>query len=288
MTPGQQGWDPGYGYVDKLYHRFAHIHNVWKKSHQAASCTTNDDADNDGTADQCANSTTGYKGSNGSQCDVFVGKCTIPYRDRTDQDDRLLGQQGDARPTSKIRSTSDGKPTARGAAEDLAFSWNQLMSNGVANAREVECRRTGDGDRDTCHAQFFQRPTKAMVSYGAWLVDTPKEATPVVTLCHNPVRELRHARHLRRRPAPSARVGDLRNNFIFYWPYDSRAPWGGIADWNADPLTGEIVGAAAQIMGRSVDVRRGDAARRPPARDGRHHASKTSPTARPAATMRIT
>ena len=49
-----------------------------------------------------------------------------------------------------------------------------------------------------------------------------------------------------------ARVGDIRHNFIFYWPYDSRAPWGGIANWNADPLTGEIIGGAAQIMGRSA------------------------------------
>ncbi len=249
VTPGQQGWDPGYGYVDKLYHRFAHIHNVWQKSHQDAKCTDNTDADNDGTADQCANTTTGYKGSNGSQCDKFVGKCTLPYRDRTI---RTIGYWVNKEMPDDLQDPvgSDGKPTARGAAEDLAFSWNQLMSNGVANAREVECRRTGDGDRDTCHAQFFQAD-KTMVSYGAWLDDTPKEATPVVTLCHNPVRS--YDKHdTCGATGTKARVGDLRNNFIFYWPYDSRAPWGGIADWNADPITGRIVGAAAQIMGRSV------------------------------------
>jgi hypothetical protein len=49
-----------------------------------------------------------------------------------------------------------------------------------------------------------------------------------------------------------ARVGDVRKNFIFYWPYDSRAPWGGIANWEGDPLTGEIIGGAAQVMGRSA------------------------------------
>ena len=49
-----------------------------------------------------------------------------------------------------------------------------------------------------------------------------------------------------------ARVGDLRHHFIFYWPDASLAPWGGIANWNADPLTGQIVGAAATNMGRSV------------------------------------
>src|SRR5690606_7176260 len=32
----------------------------------------------------------------------------------------------------------------------------------------------------------------------------------------------------------------------------SRVPWGGIGNWGADPLTGEIRGAAAMIMGRSA------------------------------------
>ena len=50
----------------------------------------------------------------------------------------------------------------------------------------------------------------------------------------------------------SARVGDLRHNFLFYWPYSSQAPWGGIANWNADPLTGRIIGASATTMGRSA------------------------------------
>ena len=38
--------------------------------------------DASGTADSCENGVTGYSGSAGAQCDVFVGKCTIPYRDR--------------------------------------------------------------------------------------------------------------------------------------------------------------------------------------------------------------
>ena len=37
-----------------------------------------------------------------------------------------------------------GNPTAIGAAEDVMNSWNQLMSNAVAYAREVECRRNDD------------------------------------------------------------------------------------------------------------------------------------------------
>lgn len=247
VTPGQQGWDPGYGYVDKLYHRFAHVHNVWKKSHQEAACAAPDDADGNGTADACENAVTGYQGSTGSQCDTFAGKCTIPYRDR---EIKTVGYWVN-RDMPDFLQAPEGAPAGeRGAAEDMTYSWNQLMSAAVAGAREVECRRTGDGDRASCHAQFFE-PEKVMVSYGAWLTDAAKDPTPVLTLCHNPVRET----DLHETCGPtggSARVGDLRRNFLVYWPYESRAPWGGIADWNADPLTGEIIGAAAWIMGRSA------------------------------------
>ena len=75
----------------------------------------------------------------------------------------------------------------------------------------------------------------------------------MLTLCHNPVRayDLHEACG---ETGERARVGDLRHNFIFYWPYASRAPWGGIADWNADPLTGQIIGAAALDHGPLGDV----------------------------------
>ena len=254
VTAGRQGYDPQYGYTDKLYHRFAHRHNVWKKSHQAVSCDNNDDLDTNGSADACENEVTGYAGSSGSQCDVFSKKCTVPYRDRTV---KPIAYWVNADAPGELQDTTgaDGKVTARGSLEDLIFSWNQLMSVALGYAREVECRRTLDGDRDTCHAQFFASTgdpaTKAMVSFGGWLVDTVKEPRPALTFCHNPVRE--YDFHESCGPTgATARVGDVRKNFVFYWPYDSRAPWGGIANWNADPLTGEIIGAAAQIMGRSA------------------------------------
>lgn len=273
VTPGQQGWDPGYGYVDRLYHRFAHVHNVWKKSHQRAACGSEEDADANGTADACENAVTGYKGSSGSQCDTFTGKCTLPYRDREvktvgywvnpempdllqepdDEDPAAASARRALSPSRRVPSSGEPDRAAqgpRGPSEDLMYSWNQLMAGAVARAREVECRRTGDGDRAICHDRYFE-PEKVMVSYGAWLTDAVRDPTPVLTLCHNPVRK----DDLHGTCGPEgyrARVGDLRHNFLIYWPYESRAPWGGIADWNADPLTGEIVGAAAWIMGRSV------------------------------------
>ncbi|MEO7094932.1 MAG: zinc-dependent metalloprotease, partial [Polyangiales bacterium] len=261
VDAGRQGWDPQYGYTDKLYHRFAAIHNLWKKSHidgDAAVCHSNADADANGSADECENGKTGYAGSTGSQCDVFSYRCTMPYRDR---EIKTVAYWVNKEMPKDLLDPVDagGKPTARGTIEDLSYSWNQLMSASLAFAKEVECRRTGEGDRDACHAQFFLSDdtpgTKTMLSLGAWLVDQPK-APPkgpavALTLCHNPVRE--YDLHDTCGPTnATARVGDIRKNFVFYWPYNSRAPWGGIANWESDPLNGMIVGAAAQVMGRSA------------------------------------
>ena len=49
-----------------------------------------------------------------------------------------------------------------------------------------------------------------------------------------------------------ARLGDIRHNFMAYWPHASRARYGGIGKWGGDPLTGQIHGASAMTMGRSA------------------------------------
>src|SRR5262249_6774549 len=148
--------------------------------------------DSNGTADQCENAKTHYNGNHGSQCDIYVKKCTIPTRDRVlkpisywinkDAPDILLDTIG-----------PDGKVAEGGALEDIVTTWNQLMSVGTGTGREVECRRTGDGSRDECHKEFFSSTddpaTKQMLSYGAWLIDKPTEKTAALTFCHNPVRD---------------------------------------------------------------------------------------------------
>jgi len=179
VTPGRQGWDPQYGYTDALYHRFAHRHNVWQKTHTANPCDSNDDADQNGTADQCEEAAK----THGSQCDVFTKKCTIPYRDRTIKTVAYWVNK-DAPQTLQDDIDAQGNVMARGTLEDLIDSWNQLMRQGLAAAREVECRRTGDGDRDACHSQFFSTAVNGatgvrdpaqmdIVSFGSWLIEAP-------------------------------------------------------------------------------------------------------------------
>lgn len=249
LTGGiEQGWDPGYGYNDAMYHRYAHIHNIWQQSHQDAPCEVNDDLDNNGTADQCENGLTSYEGTTGSQCDVATQKCTIPLRDR---EIRTIGYWVNQEFPAELQDEvdGDGNLEKEGAAEEMISSWNQLMSGAVAHARAVECRRTG-GDRDACTSEFLATE-KEMIKYGGWLVDKAKDPKPVVTLCHNPVRSY-DVTDVCGDVGNVAKLGDIRKNFFAYWPHASRAPWGGIGNWGGDPKTGEIHGAAAMIMGRSA------------------------------------
>ena len=254
----RNGYDPQYGYTDALTKRYKNVHELWKASHQAARCESDADTNRDGTADACANDVTGYKGHTGSRCDVTVGKCTIPVRDR---ERKTVGYWFNREAPEAVLDEVDGsgKVQKRGTLEDLTYSWNQLLEVSVAYRREVECRATGDGDRDTCHAEFFEGSgpdSKVMVSFGNWLVDKVKpqavdKGKAVLVACHNPVREYDPEEPCGK-PGTVARLGDQRKNFLVYWPFDSRAPYGGVAGVTPDPVTGEIRGASATIMGRSA------------------------------------
>ena len=255
-APPITAWDPQYGYTDALTRTFYSMHNIWAKSHQTASCASNDDTDKDGTADACANAATGYAGVTGSQCDTNINKCTIPVRDRevktigywlnTEAPAELLDQVGE-----------DGKTiTQAGAIEESTVTWNQLMKVAVAYRREVECRRTGGkNSRAACHALYFDGETKDMVAFGGWGVSKTIEQPvdkghAVITTCHAPVRA--YDPENCGKPGEEIRLGDVRKNYQIYWPYASRAPYGGVATIGADPLTGEMVGATATTMMRSA------------------------------------
>jgi hypothetical protein len=252
-------WDPQYGFNDAQTHRLKSIHNTWQKSHQAATCSDNTDADHDGTADACANSVTGYKGHNGSQCDTIIGKCTIPVRDRSIKTIAYTLNK-EAPDAFQDKVDGGGRVIEQGVLEQMGASWGQLLEVAIAYRREVECRRTHDGDRDSCHSQFFESDLtpagKQVVKVGGWLTDKPKpqdvdKGKPMFYVCHNPVRSY-DPEDLCGKPGTSLRFGDIRRNWLVYWPYESRARYGGVG-WNpSDPVTGETWGATATIMGRSV------------------------------------
>ena len=260
-APPVTTWDPQYGYTDAQTKTFYSMHNIWAKSHQSASCKTNADGEEnkpataDGTADECTNDKTGYTGSTGSQCDVVIGKCTIPVRDR---EVKTIGYWLNVEAPAELldQVDADGKTiTQAGAIEESTITWNQLMKVAVANRREVECRRTKEGSRAQCHALYFEGDTKDMVAFGGWGVSKTIEQPvdkghPVITTCHSPVRA--YDPENCGKPGDEIRLGDVRKNYQIYWPFASRAPYGGVATIGADPLTGEMVGATATTMMRSA------------------------------------
>ncbi len=262
----RNGYDQGYGQTDANLHHYAMIHNVWQQSHlsPAVACTDNTDANNDGTADACGATTNAAVA--GSQCDLVMQRCTLPYRQRAVRpipyytNNEMLPEMQDhvvvpgAEGNDTYRLPTDAEVSAgsyvHGASEDIVDSWNRAVMAAVANAREVECRRTG-GARDACHQQFFEG-TDVAQGDGAWLAPQPKAINgPAVVICHNPVR--RDDSTACREVGYSARLGDVRYNHITYFPGRTRAPFGGIAHWGYDPLTGEIVSNGGTNMGRSVD-----------------------------------
>lgn len=270
--PPITAWDPQYGYTDTNTKTFYSIHNIWEKSHQDVKCSSNVDADKDGTADECSADITKYAGHSGSQCDLHIangngfGRCTIPVRDRPV---KTIGYwlNADAPQDLTDEVSADGKTVTRqGAYEELTETWSQLLKVSVAYRREVECRRTHDGSRDECHAEYFEGTgpdSKQMVKFGGWAVDTTipqpvdqdpttKKDRPLVTTCHNPVRA--YDEPMCGKPGEVIRLGDVRKNYAIYWPHASRAPYGGVASIGGDPLTGEMVGVTATTMMRSATI----------------------------------
>ncbi len=278
ITPPREHYEEAYGYIDDGLRRYMNIHDIWQQSHQTVGSCESDadcakgatcldsgtcsvpcnydarrDGDENGTDDQCENSDTKYDGSEGSQCSPR-NRCTIPYRDR---EVAPVAYYVNPEMPDELQSPGEGEP---GASEALIETWNQALQHSVARAREVECRRTG-GNRNDCHGKFFEtesgRDKIQMIKYGGWGTATPKDAADVLVMCHNPVRD--YDPDVCGEEGLRARVGDVRKNFIIYWPYNTEAPYGGIGNWRGDPLTGQILGAAATTVGRSATVGAGRA-----------------------------
>ncbi len=254
-APPVTSYDPQYGFTDAKTKTFYSLHNVWEKSHTDKLCGSNEDADKNGTADSCE----GQGNVGGSQCDIHIGKCTIPVRERPV---KTMGWWLNPEAPLDLQdevSPSDPKVITRpGPIEEVTTTWNQLLRVAIATRREVECRRTGEGNRQQCHEEFFEgtgAQSKEMVQFGGWGIDRVKdlpvdEGRKLVTTCHNPVRA--YDEPMCGKAGDVVRTGDIRKNYAIYWPYWSRAPYGGVATIGADPLTGEMVGATATTMMRSV------------------------------------
>ncbi|MBL9024149.1 MAG: zinc-dependent metalloprotease [Myxococcales bacterium] len=159
------GYARNYGITDNQWYRLAARYNIWEKHHYykkgekcgegltasekfpgqcEVACFTsettppgadpNRDEDGDGTADECA------LVGNGSQCDRFEQKCTLPYRDRKEV-------------PVVWHFTKGSQPEYFESTEWATHEWDIAMRTAVVTAKYAECVKM-TGDVATCEAEY--------------------------------------------------------------------------------------------------------------------------------------
>lgn len=222
LTPTRLGYDRAYGVVDSKWKRFVNRQNIWTQSHAKGE---------DGKRIACGSDS--ECGGPSSRCDVHVGACTLPYRDRTTR--VIPHYYGPGSDPALFDST-------RSAVAD----WDSAVRHAVQTARYAECVREAGGVQasgasSACAAEF---PPS---------LDGALEATePILVLCHNPV--LEEDPEACGPEGRAVRVGDLRYHMInvIEQPQDP-SPWGILAD-ATDPITGEVVAASINVWNHVTDL----------------------------------
>ncbi len=151
FTTDRKGYAREYGMTDTQWHRFINRYNLWQRSHYytdaaamtgAVECFTpattpvgadpHRDVNGDGTEDECA------AVGNGSRCDTFSQKCTLPYRNR------------EVRPVVWYYSEGSN-PDYFASSREAAHDWDVALRSAVMTARYAECVKTFGAD---CATQF--------------------------------------------------------------------------------------------------------------------------------------
>lgn len=304
FTGEYKGYERNYGMVDNKWFRFAARFNVWDRHHYysdpakmtgAIQCDNRDatlgptadpasdpnrDTDGDGTSDECAE-VTARTGFGGSRCDVFKGKCTLPYQ---------------ARKAKTIAWYINGntEPDLFEATNWGVQEWNLGMQTANMTAKLVECRRTNGSDCDTKYPMWSgqqddyddainvsrvyevclrQKGWKASECTGVLdqavaaiasernvgsddanvrAIGEVVKSTSVIVLCHNPVLAEDHSVCGPVGTAP--RQGDIRyNNVLVIDKPQQPSAWGIMVDAD-DPITGEKVAASINIWSHVTDL----------------------------------
>lgn len=221
----RSGYDREYGITDTNWHRYIMRYNLWKKSHSAEVCGT-DNKKADGDA-HCASV------KKDSTCDLNAKLCTLPYQERT------------IKPLAFFLDP-EMPPSLIPATQRAIGEWNTALSRAVGYAREIECRHSGES-REACHLKSFDGP-----------IDVTKEDQPklpdgdVVILCHNPVIDGDNKGCGQK--GFTTRKGDIRHHMIAWWNNPSFNRPLGVIVWSGDPTTGENIGSTVNIFGASVET----------------------------------
>jgi hypothetical protein len=299
-----KGYDRNYGMVDNRWFRFAARYNIWNRSHYYSdpdamtgeiACNVpettaaptgnlaadpNRDDNGDGTSDECE-AVTSAVGAGGSRCDVFKGRCTLPYQKREHK-------------TIPWYINGDTGEDLFEASDWGVMEWNVALKTAVQTAKLVECRKTNGDDcdgrfpmwtgqqDDNDEAARIEKEYQACLRANQWNNRSCEgvlnqqiralasergvsESDPnvraireivampsVIVLCHNPVTD---------RDAPACgpvgtapRMGDLRYHTVLVVEKpQTPSPWGIYAD-SEDPITGEKVAASINIWSHITDL----------------------------------
>ncbi len=223
----RSGYDREYGVVDQTWHTYIQRYNLWQKSHTADVCGQDNNKANGDAA--CGAAVNGN-----STCDMNVKLCTIPMEQRT------------VRPVTWFVDP-ELPPSLYGTTADAVGQWNTAFMNGIAYAREAECRRAGT-DRATCHGKWF---TTATIDPKVPDVANASNG-PAVVVCHNPV--VAGDDQSCGPVGTAVRKGDIRHHMIAWWNNPSWERPLGVVVPGGDPLTGEEVGSIVNFFGASLET----------------------------------
>jgi hypothetical protein len=143
FTVERHGYTRNYGMSDDKWHRFITRYQIWQRSHYYTDpenmtgyveCFTPEttpfgadphrDEDNNGTEDECESV------GNGSKCDTFRQRCTLPYAERTPK-------------TIAWYYSKDSDLEFFDATEMAAHEWDVALRVAVRTAKYAECMRIG-------------------------------------------------------------------------------------------------------------------------------------------------
>jgi hypothetical protein len=147
------GYARNYGMSDALWRRFINQPQIWERAHfytdpenlsGAIECFTptttpfgsdpHRDADSNGTDDECE------AAGEGSHCDTFKQRCTLPFADRTPQ-------------TIAWYYAGGSDPLYFDSTAEAAHQWDLSLRTAVRSAQYAECRNTG-GEEGDCLTRF--------------------------------------------------------------------------------------------------------------------------------------
>lgn len=183
----------------------------------------------------------------GSQCDEFANKCTLPLRERKIH--TIPWYYGPTAPADLFPSTAFA-----------LNSWNVAMKRAAILGMRADALRVGDTDTaskfeyaldEDVTKRLMMNPMPADADLDAWK-SAPYATTNIFVLCHNPV-------IVSDDPACGpegrvARLGDIRYNMVnIIQNPQNPSPWGIMVDAD-DPLTGEKVSTSVNEWGHVLDL----------------------------------